>query len=455
MHHRKTNARPALAGLAVTALVLALAGAALAPSGASAEQAGSKIHRRASGFLAAGARFSCARLDTGRVRCWGIGDYGALGYGNTTDIGDNETPGSVGPIDLGAGRTARAIAAGFYHACAILDQGQVRCWGLGSFGELGYGNDASVGDNETPASVGPVDLGAGRSAVAITGGGYHTCAILDNGRVRCWGLAGEGQLGYGSTRIIGDNETPGSVGPVDLGAGRTAVAITGGGYHTCAILDNGKVRCWGLASDGQLGYGNTRQIGDNETPASVRPVKLGRGRKAVAITAGIRHTCALLDNGKVRCWGLGSSGQLGYGNTKTIGDNETPASVAPVQLGAGRKAIAISASGRHTCAVLDNRRVRCWGTGKFGQLGYGNTRDIGDNESPGSVGPVKLGRGRNAVAIQGGGRHTFALLDNGRVRCWGLASEGQLGYANTKNIGDNETPASAGPVSLGGAVATR
>jgi alpha-tubulin suppressor-like RCC1 family protein len=87
-------------------------------------------------------------------------------------------------------------------------------------------------------------------------------------------------------------------------------------------------------------------------------------------------------------------------------------------------------------------------------LGYGNTKNVGDNENPGSVGPVKLGTGRKAVAIQAGGRHTIALLDNGRVRCWGLASDGQLGYANTTNIGDNETPDSAGPVILGGNVAT-
>src|ERR687888_495640 len=104
MHDLKANARTVLFRLALTMLVVVPAGA-LAPSGASAEQAGSKIHRRASGFLAAGARFSCARLDTGRVRCWGIGVYGALGYGNPNDIGDNETPGSVGPVDLGAGRT--------------------------------------------------------------------------------------------------------------------------------------------------------------------------------------------------------------------------------------------------------------------------------------------------------------------------------------------------------------
>ena len=89
--------------LALTALVVVLAGAALAPSDAGAEQAGSKVNRRASGFLAAGARFSCARLDTGRVRCWGRGSDGALGYGNPNDVGDNETPASVGPVDLGAG----------------------------------------------------------------------------------------------------------------------------------------------------------------------------------------------------------------------------------------------------------------------------------------------------------------------------------------------------------------
>jgi alpha-tubulin suppressor-like RCC1 family protein len=390
------------------------------------------------------------------VRCWGTGSDGALGYGNRNDVGDNETPASVGPINLGAGRTARAISAGFYHACAILDQGQVRCWGTSYFGELGYPNtEDTIGDNETPGSVGPVNLGVGRTAVAITGGGYHTCAILDNARVRCWGNGGSGQLGYGNGRSIGFDETPGSVGPVDLGAGRTAVAITGGGFHTCAILDNGKVRCWGEGSSGQLGYGNKKDIGDNETPASVAAVKLGRGRKAVAITAGIRHTCAILNNGKVRCWGQASSGQLGYGNQKKIGDNETPASVRPVKLGARRKAIAISASGRHTCAVLNNRKMRCWGTGKYGQLGYGNTRDIGDNENPGSVGTVKLGRGRKAVAIQGGGRHTFALLDNGRLRSWGLSSDGQLGYGNTRNIGDNEKPTSAGPINLGGNVATR
>ena len=92
-----------------------------------------------------------------------------MGFGNTDEIGDNETPGTVGPIDLGAGRTATAIAAGANHTCAILDDASVRCWGAGFGGQLGYGNTDTIGDDtgETPGTVGPIDLGAGRTATAL------------------------------------------------------------------------------------------------------------------------------------------------------------------------------------------------------------------------------------------------------------------------------------------------
>jgi alpha-tubulin suppressor-like RCC1 family protein len=372
-------------------LAAALCAALLLPSGAIGEQASSRAHRVASGLLDVGAQDTCAVLDTGRERCWGDGSLGQLGYGNVDTIGDDETPDSAGPVDLGTGRTVSAISSGYNHTCAILDNAQVRCWGRGSHGPLGYGNTDNIGDDETPSSVGPVDLGPGRTAMAIAGDGAHTCAILDNGRVRCWGSNTSGQLGYPNTGDIGDDETPGSIGPVNLGAGRTAGAITASGDHTCVILDNGKVRCWGDNFSGQLGYPNTGDIGDDETPGSVGPVNLGTGRTAVAIAAGDDHTCALLDNGTVRCWGSNSDGQLGYPNTGNIGDDESPAAAGPVNLGAGRTAVAIAAGALHTCALLDNGTVRCWGNGDAGQLGYGNTDTIGDDETPGSVGPVSLG----------------------------------------------------------------
>ncbi len=398
--------------------------------------------------VVAGDAHTCAISGAGSVRCWGLGADGRLGYANTASIGDDETPAAVGPVDVGAGRTALAVTAGSAHSCAVLDDGSVRCWGSGASGELGYGNTASIGDDETPGSVGPVNLGAGRTAVAVTAGDKHTCALLDNGSVRCWGDGSNGRLGYGNTASIGDDESPGSVGPVNLGAGRTAVAIAAGGAQTCALLDNGSVRCWGLGSDGRLGYANTNNIGDDEVPGSVGPVNLGAGRSAVSVTAGDAHTCALLDDGSVRCWGSGAGGQLGYGNTTSIGDDETPGSVGPVSLGAGRTAVAVTGGDKHTCAVLDDGSVRCWGDGSNGRLGYGNSTTIGDNETPGSVGPVDLGAGRTAVSVTAGVAHTCALLDDDTVRCWGLGADGRLGYADQNNIGDNETPGSVGPVIL-------
>jgi hypothetical protein len=175
----------------------------------------------------------------------------------------------------------------------------------------------------------------------VDGGSDYTCVILGGsvggGKVRCWGHGWAGQLGYANTNDIGELETPGSVGPVDLGAGRTATAISAGsnGFHTCAILDDDTVRCWGWGASGQLGYADDETIGDDETPGTLKTVDLGPGRTAGALAVGDSHTCAILDNGWVHCWGGGDHGQLGYANTNDIGDDETPVSVGPVFLGHG------------------------------------------------------------------------------------------------------------------------
>jgi alpha-tubulin suppressor-like RCC1 family protein len=172
---------------------------------------------------------------------------------------------------------------------------------------------------------------------------------------------------------------------VDLGTGRTAAAITAGGYHTCALLDNGQVKCWGYNAYGQLGLGNSGDRGDGsgEMGDSLPAVDLGTGRTATAITAGIEHTCAPLDNGQVKCWGLGFFGRLGLGDTDVRGDGpgEMGDSLPAVDLGTGRTAAAISTGNIHTCALLDNGQVKCWGYNAYGQLGLGNSVDRGDGPS--------------------------------------------------------------------------
>ena len=422
------------------------------PAGAPAGQS-SQVTPAPGTQIVAGLYHSCALVVDGAmavqaawpVRCWGFSGDGQVGYANTTVIGDDETPRAAGPVDLGAGRMAKALAAGDYHSCAVLDDGNVRCWGYGNEGQLGYASRAQIGDNETPGSVGPVSLGAGRSATAIAAGGNHSCAILDDGSVRCWGLGESGQLGYGNNASIGDNEEVSSVSPVNL-SGHAAKAITAGLAHTCALLDDDSVRCWGLGSNGQLGYARTTA---EPSPNVLGPVDVGPGRAVRAITAGAAHTCAILDDGSVRCWGLNDTGQLGYANTISIGDNETPAVGGPVDLGAGRTAKAISSGGDHTCAVLDNGAVRCWGSGLFGQLGQSSLQPIGDDETPGSVATVDLGTGRTATAIVAGIYHTCARLDDAGVRCWGNGADGRIGHCSRADIGDDEPPGSIGTVDIG------
>ena len=341
----------------------------------------------------------------------------------------------VSDVDVQAEVTQ--ITAGDDHTCALLNSGAVRCWGWAGVGQLGYGNGDRIGDDETPASVGDVDVGG--TVAKVNAGEAHTCAVLDTGAVRCWGSGGFSNLGYGNTDNIGDNETPASAGDVNVGG--TVTQITAGKSHTCALLDTGAVRCWGYGLGGRVGYGNVNDIGDNEAPATAGDVNVGG--MVTQITAGQDHTCALLDTGAVRCWGLGASGRLGYGNTNDIGDNETPASAGDVDVGG--TVIQIDAGVFHTCALLDTGAVRCWGAGGTGRLGYGNSVTIGDDETPATAGDVDVG---GTVAQIVTGSHTCALLDTGAVRCWGSGTDGKLGYGNTTIIGDNETPASAGDVNI-------
>jgi len=441
-------------------VLVVVAGMALPAGPAAADQA-SQPSSAAAGRLSTGDFHSCALVD-GSVRCWGFSGDGQLGNANVATIGDDETPDRVAPVNLGSGRTVQAISSGDAHTCAILDDDAVRCWGFGGDGRLGYAGTKAIGDDEAPGSAGPVNLGAGRTAKAISAGSGHTCALLDDDAVRCWGFADDGRLGYNSTDNVGDNETPAAAGPVDFGPGRTAKAVSAGGYHTCAILNDDTVRCWGFGDDGRLGYANTATVGRGcRLPTSgstcipaprtenLGPVDLGAGRTAKAISAGLAHTCAVLDDGSVRCWGRGGGGRLGYGNEHSIGDNESAGAAGPVDLGPGRTAQAIDAGGAFSCALLDNGAVRCWGFNSFGQLGYANTAPIGDGETPGSAGPVDLGPGRTATAISLGALHMCARLDDGAVRCWGYGANGRLGLCATASIGDDEAPSAVGPVALG------
>jgi cysteine-rich repeat protein len=411
--------------------------------------------------LTAGDAYTCALLSTSNVRCWGNGGDGQLGYGNTNNIGDDETPEEAyallpnnGDVNLDGEGEVLQLATGGFHTCALLSGGNVRCWGAGNSGQLGYGNLNIIGDDETPGEAYALlpnngDVNLGGEVLQLTAGDNYTCALLSTSNVRCWGQGVFGQLGYGNTNNIGDNEIPEEAYALlpnngDVNIGGRVLQIDAGFFHTCVLLDTGNVRCWGSGGS-QLGYGNLNTIGDDETPGEAYALlpnngDVNLGGEALQLAASNSGMCALLSGGNVRCWGFGFNGQLGYGNQNDVGDDETPASAGDVNVGGS--VVQLTAGNSHTCALLSNGTVRCWGFGGNGQLGYGNINKIGDDETPASAGDVNVGD--SVVQIVAGSSHTCALLSTGNVRCWG--SGGNIGYGNTNNIGDDETPASTGDV---------
>lgn len=379
-----------------------------------------------------------------------------------------------------------AVSAARSHTCALLDNAAVRCWGANRHGELGVADhNEPIGDDEPAHSaelvaldrpalhvVAAGDLDGSLSCALVDGdqlycwgrhpmnastntpvavrldadiidldvggsrGAGHGCVVTDDNAVRCFGANRFGQLGYGHTQPIGDAATLDEAGDIDVGGPVRHIAV--GQEHSCALLESGRVRCWGWNRAGQLGYGHTLNIGDHQTPSVGGDALIGG--KATQIAAGRRHTCALLEGGQVRCWGWNEHGQLGYGHTRNIGDEAPPHSAGSVDVGG--RVEQISAGGDHTCTLLEGGALRCWGTNSDGQLGYPGS--LRGRPTPAELGDVDLGA--KVVQVSAGFRHTCAVTDEGSLFCWGRNDEGQLGYGHTRPVGKNSPPRQAGPV---------
>lgn len=410
---------------------------------------GSTLTLASFGRFSVGVQHACALLTGDKLKCWGVGAGGALGYGDPQTRGDG--PGEMGDnlpfVNLGTGVTVSKVFAGTGTTCAVFADGRLKCWGYNYDGRLGYGDAINRGDqpNQMGDNLPYVNLGAGRTAKsAALGQAGVVCAILDNDTLKCWGYNGEGQLGQGDVMGRGQqaNDMGDNLPAISLGAARTVKSVSVGGSHVCAVLDNGKVKCWGDNGSGQLGYGNTMNRGNlpNQMGDNLPTVDLGTGRTAKAVAAGLSTTCAILDNGQVKCWGNGANGPLGYGDNTPRGDNagEMGDALPAIDLGTGRTAKSmVPFLGTRVCVVLDNDQVKCWGNNFNGGLGYGDSQNRGalPNQMGDNLPFVQLGTGRSALAVFSFGM-TCAVLDNDTIKCWGRNVEGQLGLGDTLNRGD-------------------
>lgn len=287
--------------------------------------------------ITTGAYHLCVVLDTGSVRCLGYNEFGQLGDGST--VNSSRTPVEV----LGIGTDAVAVSSAGGHTCAVTRARGLKCWGANWFGRLGANSDV-------PFSAVPLDVYGLSSGVRFfDGGGYHACALTEAGQVKCWGNNMFGQLGDGTTEHrnvpVDVKGIPGKVASMSIGMGHGCVlteegkvfcwgynvfgqlgtgvsepfspvpvevpldgpavqAVDAGGEHTCILDVTGAVRCWGNNANGQSGA--PASVASTPSPVAVR----GLG-EVTSVRAGTYHSCATTIAGSVLCWGFDLSEMLG------------------------------------------------------------------------------------------------------------------------------------------------
>ena len=291
-----------------------------------------------------------------------------------------------------------AVASGEGFVCTILYDGSatphggpVKCWG----GYLSFNEDTDDDDfitlPKTP-NLGTKPDNSSYEAIILSSSLSHICAILDDD--------GDTSNG-GPVKCWGDNEygqigggTP-NLGVKSDASPHTATAITAGLYHTCVILDDGSVKCWG---DNHYQQGGTPNLGTKTD---------GSAYTATAIAAGEDHTCIILDDGSVKCLGDNGNKQT-QGGTPNLGTKPDNSDYTATAIVAGKW---------HTCVILDDGSVKCWGDNGNGQTGGGTP----------ALGTKTDGSAYTATAIVAGKWHTCAILDDSSVKCWGRNSVGQTG----------------------------
>ncbi|WP_437285023.1 hypothetical protein [Sorangium sp. So ce406] len=336
--------------------------------------------------IAAGTDYTCAVLSDGTVWCWGRNTWGNLGDGTLQQ--DRPIPRQVDGLGGAADRVAASLSSARTHTCAVLTDGAVACWGAGNSGQLG--------DNEAMNALSPVRARDLTGATQVAVGGTHTCAVTTSHDLWCWGEGSSGQLGYGDEADL-------FVPAVILD---DVASVSAGLSHTCAgmieRMGQRTMSCWGHNQDGQLGVGGFQP---KTTPTAVV------GLTGVSLTAaGALHTCAAPAQGVASCWGKGAQYRLGTGvvNTEAV-PRQIPELVDVRWLALGA---------RHSGAVLASGEALLWGDNAKGQLGTG-TQDTGFTPQP--IGLTDV------VELALGDDHGCALKRTGEMLCWGDNKNGELG----------------------------
>jgi alpha-tubulin suppressor-like RCC1 family protein len=346
--------------------------------------------------VSSGGASSCGMQVGGQVVCWGLDTFGQLGDGD----GSNPPNFAARPVRVPSPPALTQVSVGAEHACGLTGDGVAFCWGNPNTGRLGIGPI-----NATPRRS-PLAVSTALRFTQISSGSDHSCALDADGAAYCWGSNAVGQVGDGQG---GGGPGTNVLTPVAVAGGLRFVSITAGQAFTCALTGSGRVFCWGNNSSGQLGDG-TRLVRLEPVP-----VALPTGTRVTSLDAGSSHACVVLDDLRAFCWGLNSLGALGNGGNSGF-------ATTPVAVSGNLQFRFISAGANHSCALTTGNSAVCWGNNSTAQLGNGTDQVLAVPT------PSPVSGGLSFETISAGGSGTCAIeRSTARALCWGSVANGQVG----------------------------
>ena len=348
--------------------------------------------------LVAGADFTCALNHAGAAFCWGAGAAGQLGDGERSE--------SAVPVRVDGGPYVRLTATG-QHACGLRSDGRAECWGTAI-------SHCCAQTQDTLAVPAAVATSTRFSQISI--GEVSACGIDAAQHAFCWGDQSLGGLGSG---VDADTAIP----PLAPVAGAHAFATVSEGVFGGCGLDTGEQAwCWGANLFGELGIG-----GEVDTVA-LAPLAVSGGLRFTQLAVGGAYACGVTTTGLTACWGVNVAGALG---DSTMIDHSVPAPVVHANF------VAVFAGGKndildHTCGLDVSGAASCWGANDFGQLGAASTETchFAAGEAC-STSPLPVVGGLTFTTLALGDAHTCGLVADGHVYCWGRNDDGELGDGTT------------------------
>ncbi|KAJ1466671.1 regulator of chromosome condensation 1/beta-lactamase-inhibitor protein II, partial [Baffinella frigidus] len=316
-----------------------------------------------------------------------------------------------------------------------MQTGDIKCWGKGSDGMLGYGDtdDRGLYAEGMGDALPVVDFGGTNYAISIFFFVLVRCAVLDNAKVKCWGRNAEGAAGLERTSGWWDVENTNAPSE-DVRLGTTLavkqVAIGGGGagYNLAALLSDGGFKAWGVNTLGELGDGDTLSRGGIANTMGSNLQSISINTEVVALEGVSGGSCARMQTGDIKCWGT-NQGTLGIADNYDHGIQRMGDLLPFMQIGTSY-AIDIVATTNRRCILLDNGQLKCWGnTGISGGIGYEGVRKSG--LSP-TTPAISTGTDLKVKHVSVSHYSTCILLSDGSVKCWGDALRASIGYGDTK-----------------------